>query len=272
MTSSAPFPIRKVPVVMAIAGSDPSGGAGIQADIEALSSMGCHAAPIITTVTVQDTADVNRIVPLPSELVTDQARVLLADIQVAAIKLGLLGSVEIVEAIYRVLLDHPDIPVVLDPVLATGKGTPLADGTVLAAVQELLLPQTSILTPNVAEARLLAPGAREIDTCAAHMIASGCEFVLITGADEPSEKVVNRFYGDTGLIETFTWERLPGNYHGTGCTLASGIAGLLAQGQEPREAVQEAQGYTWESLRQSYRIGRGQALPNRLFWARYDHD
>jgi hydroxymethylpyrimidine/phosphomethylpyrimidine kinase len=233
--------------------------------------MGCHTAPVITAVTVQDTGDVRRIASLAADLVEDQARVLMADVPVAAIKLGLLGSTEIVEALHRLLLDHPDVPVVLDPVLATGQGTAMADAQVIAAMKALLLPQTSILTPNAAEARLLVPGASDPDACAAALLAMGCEFALITGADEPTEAVINRFYGDEGLIDTFVWERLPGSYHGTGCTLASALAGLLAQGQAPYSAVQEAQSYTWETLRHSYRIGKGQALPNRLFWAQQNH-
>ncbi len=257
-----------IPVVMAFSGSDATGGAGIQADIEAVASMGCHAAPVITAVTVQDTQDVKGYAPLDPGLVIEQARAVLEDIQVAAFKIGLLGSAEVAEAIHTLLVDYPDIPVVLDPILASGNGTELSDDEVLEAMSSLLLPLTTVLTPNSLEARAMAPEADNLDACGMALLERGCEFVLITGAHENTPKVVNTLYGNRRILETFTWERLPGSYHGSGCTLAASIAGLLAQGMEPFSALHEAQEYTWEALAQGYRIGMGQALPNRLFWAR----
>ncbi len=262
-----------VPVVITMSGNDPSGGAGIQADIEALASHGCHAAPVITAITIQDTRDVKGYAPLDAELVIEQARTVLEDMPVAAIKIGLLGSAEIAEAIHSILQDYPDIPVVLDPVLASGNGTTLTDDDVLQAMETLLLPHTTVLTPNGPEARTLAPEADNLEACGMALLDKGCEFVLITGAHENTPDVVrNTLYGNRRILETFTWERLQGSYHGSGCTLASSIAGLLAQGLEPFTAIHEAQEYTWETLRHGYRIGMGQHLPNRLFWAEGDGD
>lgn len=262
MISNAP-----IPVVMTLAGNDPSGGAGIQADIEAIASMGCHAAPVITTLTVQDTQDIKEILPLSPGLVTAQARAVLEDMPVAAIKIGLMGSVEIAEVIHTLLKDYPDIPVILDPVLATGGGTPLANAQLIDALRTLLLPMIKVLTPNSIEARQLAPEADSLDACAMALLSRDCEFVLITGTHENSPKVINNLYGNNRRLESFAWERLPGRYHGSGCTLASAIAGLMAQGQEPYSAIHQAQEYTWQSLRAGYRIGMGQYLPHRLFWA-----
>lgn len=257
-----------VPVVMTLSGNDPSGGAGLQADIEALASHGCHAAPVVTSITVQDTQEVKGYAPVDEELVVEQARAVLEDMPVVAIKVGLLGSVEIVEAVHTLLRDYPDLPVVLDPVLASGGGTPLAEDDVVASMINLLLPHATVLTPNGPEARTLAPEADSLDACAMALLERGCEFVLVTGTHENTASVVtNRLYGNRRLLETFTWERLAGSYHGSGCTLASSIAGLLAQGLEPFTAIHEAQEYTWESLRHGYRAGMGQYLPNRLFWA-----
>lgn len=261
---------QAIPVVMAFAGSDPTGGAGIQADIETLASMGCHTAPIVTAVTVQDTRDVKTYTPLDAALVTAQARAVLEDMPVTAIKIGMLGSAEIAAALHSLLADHPDIPVVLDPVLASGAGTALADAAVREAVLSLLLPLTTVLTPNSLEARALVPHAGTLEACAMALLARGCEFVLITGAHENSAEVVNTLYGDQQRLETFRWKRLPGGFHGSGCTLAAAIAGLLAQALEPLAAIHQAQEYTWETLNQAYRIGKGQFLPNRLFWARKD--
>ncbi len=259
-----------IPIVLALSGSDPSGGAGIQADIESLLSHGCHCAPVITAVTVQDTQTVYSYAPLGGTLIMEQARAVLEDMPVAAIKIGMLGSSEAVEAICGVLQDYPNIPVVLDPIVASGNGATLAEKDVLEAIDSLLLPHVTVLTPNSPEARILAPAADNLDACAMALLDKGCEFVLITGTHENTSAVTNSFYGNHRLLESYTWERLNGSFHGSGCTLAASIAGLLAQGLEPLSAVHEAQAYTWETLARATRLGMGQALPNRLFWAQGD--
>ncbi len=259
--------MQPVPSVLALSGLDPSGGAGILADTEAILSQGCHTCPVITTLTVQDTRQVTRTEPVEALLLVEQARAVLEDIPVRAIKIGLLGSVAQVEAIHTLLTDYPALPVVLDPVLAAGNGDPLVEEAVREALQLLLLPQVTVLTPNTPEARRLAPEADSLDACAEELLDRGCEFVLITGSHEPGSEVVNRLYGNHRLLEAFRWPRLEGSYHGSGCTLASAVAGLLAQGKEPMTAIHEAQEYTWQSLEKGYRLGLGQQIPNRLFWA-----
>jgi len=261
-----------IPVVMAMSGCDPTGGAGIQADIETLASMGCHAAPVITAITVQDTQDVKCFIATDPVLFIQQARAVLEDIAVSVIKIGMLGSVQIVEAIHTLLTDYPEIPVILDPVLVAGGGTDLSDEEIRDAMINLLFPLTTVLTPNSREARLLAPEGDNLDACAQDILDLGCEFVLITGTHENTPQVTNILYGNRRHIETFDWERLPGSYHGSGCTLSSAIAGLLAQGIDPFTAIHEAQEYTWETLKHGYRIGMGQHIPNRLFWARGQED
>ena len=261
-----------IPVVMVFAGSDPSGGAGIQADIETLASMGCHAVPVITAVTVQDTVDVKRVEPMSAAIIVEQARAVLEDVPVAAFKLGMLGSVEAVEAIHTLLLDYPDVPVVVDPIVKAGGGSVLSDDEMMEAMLNLIFPLATVATPNSQEARWLAPEADTLDACAHEIMDTGCEFLLITGSHENTPKVVNKLYGDQHLIETFAWDRLPGSYHGSGCTLAAAIAGLLAQRLDPLNAAFEAQEYTWESLRNGYRIGMGQSMPNRLFWAQTEEE
>lgn len=256
-----------VPVVLALSGNDPSGGAGIQADIESLISHGCHTAPVITALTIQDTSDIIGYTPLDAGLIVEQARAVLEDMPVHAFKIGLLASSDAVEAVHSLLHDYPEIPVVLDPVLTSGNGTELTDDEVIDAMVELLVPQTTVLTPNSLEARRLAPEADTLDACAMALLERGCEYLLITGTHENTPTVQNILFANHRLLETFTWERLEHRYHGSGCTLAASIAGLLAQGLEPFSAIHEAQEYTWQSLRHGYRIGMGQYLPNRLFWA-----
>lgn len=262
------------PIVLVFAASDPSGGAGLQADIMTLSSMGCHPLSVVTAVTIQDTTGVDEVSPIEAECVADQARCVLEDMPVAAFKIGLLGSVEQIAAIAEVVSDYPEVPLVFDPVLASGRGEELVTDEMISALKELLIPQTTILTPNSLEARRLAANeADENDTpelaeCARRLIASGCEYVLITGTHENTPQVINTLYGPNGVVRADTWQRLPGAYHGSGCTLASAIAATLANGLQIAEAVRDAQEYTWQTLKAAFRPGMGQHIPDRLFWAR----
>lgn len=255
-----------IPVVLVFAGNDPTGGAGLQADIEALASMGCHAAPVVTAITVQDTSNVIHFQAIDSELVVQQARAILEDMKVAAIKIGMLGSEENVTAIHSLLLDYPAIPVVLDPVLRAGGGTELAPASLAEAMRILLLPQITLLTPNSDEARKLAPQADTLAACAEQLQESGCAYILITGTHEPGLEVTNTLYGHQEIMQSLCWPRLANEYHGSGCTLASACAGLLAQGQEIHEVSRNAQAYTWQTLQHGYRVGMGQFIPDRLNW------
>jgi len=262
------------PIVLVFAATDPSGGAGLQADIMTLSSMGCHPLSVVTAVTIQDTMGVDDVSPIDAEWVADQARCVLEDMPVAAFKIGLLGNVEQIAAIAEVVSDYPEVPLVLDPVLASGRGDELVNEEMVNALRELLIPQTTILTPNSLEARrLAADDADESDSpdlaeCARRLIASGCEYVLITGTHENTPQVVNTLYGQNGVVRSDAWQRLPGSYHGSGCTLASAIAATIANGLEISDAVKDAQEYTWQTLKAAFRPGMGQHIPDRLFWAR----
>jgi hydroxymethylpyrimidine/phosphomethylpyrimidine kinase len=233
--------------------------------------MGCHPLSVITALTVQDTIGVEGVLAIDSDWVADQARALLEDVPVDAFKVGVLGSVENIAAIAEILSDYPDVPLVLDPVLASGRGDELATDDMVQAMRELLLPQTTILTPNSMEARRLADiddDDASLFDCAAKLIEAGSEYVLVTGTHEATPQVVNRLYGKSGLVREDTWPRLPFTYHGSGCTLASAIAAMLANGLDLPEAVREAQDFTWHALEKAYRPGMGQYLPDRLFWAR----
>lgn len=266
------------PVVLTFAASDPSGGAGVQADILTLTSMGCHALSVITAITVQDTVGVEDYLPLDAEWVADQARCVLEDMPVAAFKIGMLGSVEAIAAIAAIVADYPDVPLVLDPVLASGRGDELSSDDMRAALMDMLIPQTTIITPNSVEARSLVQddltGVDEatLEECAQHLLGTGCEYVLITGTHENTVQVINTLYDTTGVIRSDAWARLAGSYHGSGCTLASAIAATLAHKMNLPEAVREAQEFTYETLRAGFRPGMGQYIPDRLFWARSEGD
>ena len=178
MESSAPVPAALPPIVLAFAATDPSGGAGLQADVLTLASMGCHPLSVVTAITIQDTMGVEEVMPIDAEWVADQARCVLEDMPVAVFKIGLLGSTENISAIAEVVSDYPEIPLVLDPVLASGRGDELVTDEMISALRELLIPQTTILTPNSIEARRLAQedGEDDVDLaeCARRLLAMGC--------------------------------------------------------------------------------------------------
>lgn len=255
-------PIR--PVVLSFSGHDPSGGAGVQADIETLASHRCHAASVITALTEQDTLNVKKLIPQQPENIISQAHTLLNDLPVKVIKIGLIGNHESAVAIHSILKQYPHIPVVFDPVLAAGGGAELSNDRLIMAMIDLLLPCTTVLTPNSQEARKLSK-LNDLNESGPALLALGCDYVLITGTHESTPAVSNQLFHERRCLETYTWKRLPASYHGSGCTLASAIAALIAQDLDPVQAVAEAQEYTWLSLNAAYRPGKGQHIPDRLF-------
>lgn len=276
MTKIAPTP----PLVMTFSATDPSGGAGMQADLLTLASIGCHPLSVVTGITVQDTVGVESLMALDADWVNEQARTVLEDMQVEAFKLGMLASVENVAVVAEIVADYPDIPLLIDPILASGRGDELAGDDIQDAMIELLFPQATLITPNSLEARRLAfaydseddEENASLDDCAAKLLQMGCEYVLITGTHERGSEVINTLYGRNNLIRAYNWERLPGSYHGSGCTLTAAIAACLAHGLSLEEAVVEAQEYTWQTLQAGFRPGMGQYIPDRLFWAREEED
>ncbi len=259
-------PPKSPPIVMCFSGNDPTGGAGIQADIEALISMGAQAAPIITALTVQDTQNVRHFSATPASLVVEQARCVLEDMPIAAFKLGMLGSIENLNAIHTILHDYQDIPVIIDPILSAGGGTELASDEMALAYSDLLFPFTTLVTPNSHEAQLLAPEADSLDSCAQELMDDGCQYVLLTGTHESTPEVVNTLYHQHKKLSHLTWPRLSNSYHGSGCTLTSAIAGLIAQGKDISQAVNLAQEYAWQTLSHGFQSGMVQYHPHRHYW------
>ena len=261
-----------LPAVLTFAATDPTGGAGLQADVLALASMGCHPLSVVTAITVQDTAGVESFFPLDPDWVADQARCILEDMPVAAFKMGVLGSTEVVAVVAEVVSDYPDVPLVLDPVFASARGDEFASDDMVSAIRELLVPQSTVVTPNIAELKRLAEAEEDDDAglaeYAQRLLDTGCEYVLVTGTHDATIEVINTLYHRGGVLRADNWQRLPGSYHGSGCTLAAALAANLARGLEIGDAVYEAQDYTWHSLAHGFRPGMGQHLPDRMFWAR----
>lgn len=252
-----------VPVVLAFSGHDPTGGAGIAADITAIRAQGCHCFPVITALTVQDTGNVHEVSAVDPELVYRQARVVLNDTRVSAFKIGICGSVDNLRMITTLLDDYPDVPVVTDPVLRASGGMELAGEELVGALRTLLLPRSTLALPNLAELETLVPGADDPAARAETLVDEGCAWVLVTGADSGGDPVVNTLYGPEAEPESFSWPRLHGTFHGSGCTLAAATAAWLARHGDLRASVETGQRYTWGCLDRALRIGAGQSIPSR---------
>ncbi len=257
-------PLPDFPVVLSVAGHDPTGGAGIQADAETIAALGCHAATVVACLTVQDTRDVREIHPVSADLARAQLEAVLADLPVRAAKVGLLGSVELVILLGELLGARPEIPVVVDPVLAAGGGRELATEALIAAYRRHLLPIAALATPNAVEACRLAhdsgPGEASM-----RLIEEGCGAVLVTGGhSEDGPMVVDRLYRAGRPVVTFAAPRIEGRFHGTGCTLSSGIAASLAKGRTLDDAIRVAQTFTHDAVRAAFRAGGGQLMLRRL--------
>lgn len=251
-----------VPAVLCLSGHDPTGGAGIQADIEACAARGVHAFTVITAHTVQDTSNVRRVSAVPPAMIAEQVEALGSDGRIAAIKIGLLGDAAQVPVIVEAILSNP-APVVLDPVLRAGGGTNLVGSKLQVAILEELLPHVTVVTPNAGEARRLAPGAADLDAAAARLLSTGCRHVLVTGGDETGPTVVNTWYAQDAAPRRFEWPRLPETFHGAGCTLASAIAARLAAGEPVGDALESAQRWTQATLAAAVAVGQGRRIPFR---------
>ena len=174
--------------------------------------------------------------------------------------------VSIIQSIAAILKQHPELPVIYDPVLSAGGGARLTESDMLSVIKEMILPHTTILTPNSPEARLLS-NENDLNNAGKKLMQLGCEAVLITGTHEDNQHVNNLWFDEGQYIETFSWDRLPHEYHGSGCTLASAIAALVAQGLDSFNAVNEAQDYSWNALNHAFKISdKGQLIPNRFYW------
>lgn len=251
------------PVVLCFSGLDPSGGAGLQADIEAVAALGGLAAVCCTALTVQDSQRVHGFELVSAELIRRQAEAVLADLPVKAIKLGMLGSGAIAAVVAEVLAQHPRIPVVLDPVLVANSGGSLA-GDDLAQGLLSLLPLATVVTPNTVEARRLAE-CDDLAEAVGRLSALGASRLLLKGGHEPGERLVNRLYEAGRLVHESSRPRLQGEYHGSGCTLASALAAGLAAGLDLVAATRQAEAFVARALERADRPrATGQFIPWRV--------
>lgn len=250
------------PCVLCLSGLDPSGGAGIAADIQACAGSGVHALPLITVLTAQDSTNAAACWPVAQDVLEAQWDLLLADLRPSVVKIGLLGDAAQVRWLAP-RLRALGRPVVLDPVLRAGGGRELVDSALREALCEALLPTVDWLLPNAAEARRLSDCA-DLDAAAAALLARGVRNLLISGGDEPGDVVTDVWYRADTPPHRYTRPRLPGGFHGAGCTLAANLAARLARGEDDTIAVQQALQLTERALAGSFTPGRGRAFPHRL--------
>ncbi len=251
---------KTTPSVMCVAELDPTGGGGIAADIETLSSLACHCTPIMTAISIQDTQDVKDSAIVDNLLLIEQMRAVLEDIDVSAIKLHQLATTAHIEGIHTVLRDYPQRPLVLDPALwAFPVETDYSD-----ALCALLLPQTTLLVITEEEAYELADSGDNCTACAHELLEMGCDAVLISSEPGLYQNYISRLYNHAGLQQSFEWQQLPHNFVGAGSTFAAAITGYMAHGLPIQAAVRQAQEYTFRALSNARRVGMGRLIPGRI--------
>lgn len=265
------------PLILTFGAADPIGAIGVHADMATFAAMGCHGLPILTSILVGDTSQVDDIHPIEAELVSDQARTILEDMQVAACKVGFVGSIENVTVIAEIISDYPELHLVLDPFNSSIPDLDSEAEDLLLSISELLIPQTTLLLISTLELSRLSEtwkdsGAPEepndMATDAMALIESGCEFVLVTGTIGTDNAITNVLFDSSGIVRTDEWQRIQGSHLGASSTLSAAIAAMLANGLDVPEAVMEAQEFTFASIRHAQRLGMGKLIPDRYFWAK----
>lgn len=264
--------VPTLPAVLVLAGHDPTSGAGVIADAEAIRACGGWPLTVPTALTVQTTRDVRRVMPCSRESIESACEALFADIEISAIKVGLIADRASLEVVIAVARAHPNLPLVVDPVLRAGGGAAMAPDDCVPLLREHLLPLVDMLTPNRQELmRLSTVTGGEVDRVV-ELMSLGAQAILVTGADAWEEdpdarrrdEVVHTLHTPDHSRQ-WRWPRLAGEYHGSGCTLAASLAARLACGESLIEACGQAQRVAWDSLVHAQRPGRGQALPDRLW-------
>ena len=253
------------PTVLCFSGLDPSGGAGLQADIEAIGQSGAHAAIACTALTIQNSQQVFGFTATSKELLLAQAHAVVGDLPIKCVKSGMLGTTDNIAALAEFLREHPDYLYVLDPVLVANSGGSLGDQATLVKAFIELIPLATVLTPNTVELRALT-GIQDIDQATAKLFEMGAQAVLIKGGHEDTPDYIrNALYSKGQLVSETHCPRLEGEYHGSGCSLASFIAGRLAQGDELKVAVNHAEAWLFGVLKNAEMpVPNGQRIPKRF--------
>lgn len=258
----------QTPNILTIAGSDPSGGAGIQADIKAISANGGYAMSVITALTAQNTQGVLSTVDVPERFVEDQIKGIFEDIQVDAVKIGMLSSSDIIEVVANSLEKYKPKHIVLDPVMIATSGDALITSDAIEALKEKLIPLSTLITPNIPEAeKLLRKAVLDMEQAAQDLLNLGPQAALLKGGHGSSETCID-ILATKEETKTFKAPRIgTDNTHGTGCTLSAAIATYMGHGYELAEAIEKAKAYITGALKHadSLNVGNG-AGPVHHFW------
>ena len=250
---------NQLPVVLTIGGYDPSGGAGITADIETITSLRCHPISLITCLTSQNTEKFDLIEPVNIDVFISQADLLLSDFKIDIIKIGTLGNDKIVEETKRILSKLKDTKIVIDPVIKATTGGSLTDEPTLQALKELIFPKAYLITPNIEEAKILT-GEEDLNLVIKKLRSFSSSYFLIKDVNYSQDQIVNHLYLDKELKKAWCIPKIPGSFHGTGCHLASSISCFLAQSKDLEEAIELGQKNTIEAIKRSLKIGQGQNI------------
>ena len=257
---------------LTIAGSDCSGGAGIQADIKTMSALGVYAAAAITSITVQNTKGVKAVHGVNSLVVADQIKAVMEDIKADAVKIGMVNDCATIHAIADTLMHYPKCPIVIDPIMVSTSGFNLMKQDALELFCHSLLPMSTLLTPNLPEAEILSNmkiyTINDMDIAAQRILSLGCKAVLIKGGHAKGDRKVDRLYATNEGVQTFTHKTIDTrNTHGTGCTLSSAITSFIARGLELTDAIAAAKNYLSQALEagKDIHIGEGHGPVNHLF-------
>jgi hydroxymethylpyrimidine/phosphomethylpyrimidine kinase len=251
-----------IPIALTIAGSDSSGGAGIQADLKTFAAFGVYGASAITALTAQNTRGVSGIHPVPPAFVTAQIDAVFDDLDVAAVKIGMVAELAIIEAIDAALARWTPRHIVLDPVMVATSGDRLLSADAVAALRARLIPRASLLTPNLPEAAALLEEAVALDDAAIasqgkRLLASGARAVLIKGGHGQGAESIDYLFTGGDILKLPAPRIVTGNTHGTGCSLSSAIAAGLAKGQTLDAAVRGAKTWITAAIAAADRLGVG---------------
>jgi len=257
--------------VLTIAGSDCSGGAGIQADLKTFAALGCYGTSAITAITVQNTLGVQKLHKLPTELVHDQIMAVMEDIQCAAIKIGMVHSRSLTEAIARTLKKYT-VPIIFDPVMVASSGDLLLEADAIDMLKKMLFPLCTLVTPNLDEASVLTSmeirSLKDMENAAQRLIEEGCQAVLIKGGHLKGTELFDLYLDQQGKQHIFSSKWInTNNTHGTGCTLSSAIAAYLAKGFDLLTAIENARLYVHNAIvnGKDVKTGKGHGPLNHSF-------
>ena len=264
--SHSPSTGRRIPHALSIAGVDPSGGAGVLADVKAMSALGAYGCAVIAALTAQNTQGVTGISPVPPAFVAQQIDTLFADVRIDAVKIGMLGQQPVIVTVAERLARWTPVHVVLDPVMVAKSGDLLLEREAVGAMREALLPQTTLLTPNLPEAGVLLD-ERPVETLKEmrrvaerlrnRMAHSGHRWVMLKGGHLPGEAAIDLLHDGDRMIELAAPRLETRNTHGTGCTLSAALAALLPQCEDVPEAARRAKAYLTEAIRHADRLDVG---------------